>query len=103
MPTAYKEPWITVCTSSFIFCHACRFAYNKGLITFSKNRVNCFVTDGFCNWKKALEKMDEHEKSDRHKESVLKQAVYSSATDVGTQLSVQLIKIRKIINACFLK
>ena len=56
-------------------------------VSFSKNRVNSFVTDGFCYWKKALEKMDEHEKSDRHKESVLKQAAYSSATDVGTQKS----------------
>ena len=39
--------------------------------------------------------MDEHEKSDRHKESVLKQAAYSSVMDVGTQLSVQLGKDQK--------
>ena len=34
--------------------------------------------------------------------SVLKQAAYSSATDVGTQLSVQLSK-DQIINPCSLK
>ena len=39
--------------------------------------------------------MNEHEKSDRHKESVLKQAAYSSATDVGAQLSVELSKEQK--------
>ena len=47
--------------------------------------------------------MDEHEKSDRHKESVLKQAGYSSATDVGMQLSVQLSKDQKNYQSMFLK
>ena len=25
--------------------------------------MNCFVEDGFCNWKNALAKLDEHERS----------------------------------------
>lgn len=37
-------------------------------------------------------KKDEHEKSDRHKESILKQAAYSSTKDVGAELSLQLSK-----------
>ena len=65
--------------------------------------MNSFVTDGFCNWKKALEKMDEHENSDRHKESILKQAAYSSAVDVGTQLSMQLSKDQKNHRSMLLK
>ena len=44
----------------------------KGLITFSKRNVNSFVEEGFCNWKKALEKLEEHDRSERHKEAVLK-------------------------------
>ena len=47
--------------------------------------------------------MDEHEKSDRHKESVLKQAAYSSAMDVGMQLSVQLSKDQKNYQSMLLK
>ena len=48
----YKRyPWITVCTTSYrIFYHSCRFAMQKGLITFSKRNVNSFVEEGFCNW-----------------------------------------------------
>ena len=47
--------------------------------------------------------MNEHEKSDRHKETVLKQAAYSSATDVGAQLSVELSKEQKNHQSMLLK
>ena len=51
----------------------------------------------------ALEKMDEHEKSDLHKESVLKHSAYISETEVGVQLSTQLSTDQKSINLCFLR
>ena len=41
--------------------------------------------------------------SDRHKESILKQAAYSSATDIGAQLSVQLSKEQKSNQSMLLK
>ena len=57
-----KHPWITVCTTSYkVFCHSCCFARKNGLLTFSKRKLTCFLEDGFCNWKKALEKFLEHE------------------------------------------
>lgn len=84
-----KYPWITVCTTNYkIFCHSCRLAQKKGLLTFSKRQVNCFVEDGFSNWKKALVKLDGHERSDMHKEAVEKQAAAHS--NIGAQLSAQL-------------
>ncbi len=52
-----------------------RLSRKKGLLTFSKRQLNCFVEDGFCNWKKALEKFLEHERSDMHKEAILGQAI----------------------------
>ena len=59
-----KYPWISVCTTRYkIFCHACRSAKKEGLLVFSKHRLNCFIEDGFGNWKNALTKLDEHEKS----------------------------------------
>ena len=81
-----KFPWITVCTSSYkIFCHNCRIAKMKGLITSFKSST--FVDNGFSNWKKVLEKFEEHERSDNHREAVAKVAAFLSATDVGAQLS----------------
>ena len=64
----------------------------KGLITFSKHNVNGFVEEGFCNWKKALEKLEEHDRSERHKEAVLKQAAFSSTANVGAQLNAEHLK-----------
>lgn len=91
-----KYPWITVCTTSYkIFCHPCRFARQKGLITFSRRQAHSFVEEGFYNWKKALEKLEEHDKSEMHKEALLKQAAYSSGTDVSAQLSAQHSRAQK--------
>ena len=85
-----KYPWITVCTKKYkIFCHICRLAQHKKLITFSKRQENKFIEEGFCNWKKALQKMEEHDKSEMHKEAVLKYAAYSEGADVCIQLNQQ--------------
>ena len=56
---------------------------------FSKRQLNCFVKDGFCNWKNALAKMDEHERSEMHREAVVKLAATASSTHVGAQLNAQ--------------
>ena len=99
-----KYPWITVCTTKYIiFCHSCRLARQKGLLSFSKRRVNCFVQDGFSNWKKALAKLDEHERSDMHKEAVEKQAACSGMIDIGAQLSAQLQSDKKLHQLMLLK
>ena len=47
--------------------------------------------------------MDDHENSDRHKESVLKQAAYFSAMDEGAQLFVQLSNDQKNHQSMLLK
>ena len=90
------------CTSSYkIFCHSCCFSWNK--VTFSKRHVHNFFTDGFCNFINTLVKMDEHEKGDQHKESVLKHIAYISETDVGVQLSTQLSRDQKSHQSMLLK
>ena len=56
---------------------------------FSKRQLNYFNEDGFSNWKNALAKLDEHEKSEMHREAAVKLAAKASSTHVGAQLNAQ--------------
>ena len=99
-----KHPWISVCTSSYkIYCHVCCSAKNQSLITFSKRYNSTFVEGGFCNWKKALQRFTEHEKSEMHQEAMMKIASKSSTVDVGAQLSRQHDADQRNHRAMFLK
>lgn len=85
-----KHPWISVCTSTYkIFCSTCRSAKELHLLTFSKHQKSAFIEDGFGNWRKALQRFQEHEKSDMHKEATEKVAARSSGRDVLSQLNAQ--------------
>ena len=57
------------------------------MVTFTKHQQSTFVKDGFVNLKKALQRFQEHEKSEMHKEATLKLAAKSSAVDVAAQIS----------------
>ena len=93
-----KYSWITVCTSSYkIFCNPCRQAKDKGLLSYSKRRANCFIEKGFGNWKNALAKF----KSSMHQEAVMKLAVLDSSIDVGAQLSKQVLLDQKFHQSMF--
>ena len=46
-----------------------------------------FINNGFANWKKALQRFLEHEKSDTHREAVEKLAAKDSSVHIGAQLS----------------
>ena len=99
-----KYPWITVCESTYkIYCHVCRQAKHCRLITFSKRQLQSFIDNGFCNWKNALTKLAEHERSDMHKEAVLKLAAKSSAIDVSAQLNKEHAAIQEHHQAMLLK
>ena len=99
-----KHAWISVCTSSYkIFCQVCCRARNQRLITFSKHCNLTFVEDGFSCWKKALQRFMEHEKSDMHREAVMKLAAKSNAVDVSMQLISQHTAEKRNNRAMFLK
>ena len=104
-PNWYKRyRWISVCISSYkIFCHSCRFAKQKGFITFCNRQKNNFVDVGFSNWKNALEKLEEHDKSESHQEALLNVAAHDSAIDVGAQLSTELRKSQNYHQSMLLK
>ena len=85
-----KYPWISVCMSTFrIFCSTCRGAKKFGLVTYSKHHKSAFIEDGFGNWKNALQKFCDHEKSDMHRESVSYLATKNSAQTVLSLLNHQ--------------
>ena len=84
-----KYPWISVCTSRYkVFCSTCRGAKHLGL-TFPKQKTSVFVEEGYCNWSKALQRFQDHEKSEIHKEATEKMAIKSSGINITAQLSVQ--------------
>ena len=53
--------------------------------------------------KKALEKFLEHERSDMHKEAVLKQVAHNSSTNVSAQLSTQCKEAQNLHQRMLLK
>ena len=68
--------WISYCiTLHKAFCFSCRFAASKSLISErnkSSNSYSAFVINGFDNWKKAKQRLHEHEKSQLHLEATMK-------------------------------
>ena len=99
-----KYPWISVCTSSYkVFCHACCYARSHNLITFTKHYNLTFVEEGFSNWKKALQRFVGHEKSELHKEAIIKLAAKSGAVDISVQLSKSHDKETRNNRTMFLK
>ena len=85
-----RYPWISVCTSRYkIFCSTCRGAKHLGLLTFCRRQNSVFLEEGFGNWSKALQRFQQHEKSDVHKEATEKMAARCSETNIASQLSAQ--------------
>ena len=50
---------------------------------------SAFVDEGFPNWRKALQRFGEHEKSEIHKEATVKLSARKSTVNITCQLSVQ--------------
>ena len=53
------------------YCAYCRYSHKRGLLT-DKLGEAAFITAGFNNWKKALERFEHHSQSSIHREGVLK-------------------------------
>ena len=70
----YKDfKWLHVCvTQKKVFCFYCLDCYQKGALNFTKKYDTAFILGGFCNWKKARERFERHEKSESHREAVVK-------------------------------
>ena len=65
--------WLSFCTTcNVVFCYYCRTMTSQGKLTLSKKCDEAFSSRGYDNWKKAIEKFKEHEKSQGHREACMK-------------------------------
>ena len=90
-------------TRNKAFCYACRKANKKGLFNFSKYGDEAFITWGFNNWKKSLEKFRKHEASEAHKEAVMKLSFKKTAQVVDLMISSQLSNLQATRRSGLLK
>jgi hypothetical protein len=72
-----------------LLCYSCARATALSLLTLNTKSQNTFISSGFSNWKKALQKFAEHEKSGCHKHAVAQLLQVASAPPIEAQLSAQ--------------
>lgn len=71
-----SHPWLYICSTSYkAFCFTCRRASFEKLVTFSHCGDPAFTENGFNNWKEAVGKYKQHEKSSFHIESEYKLSI----------------------------
>ena len=74
---------------SGVVCFYCEKAQRLALFELFKNREDTFITTGFRNWKKALQRFQEHAQSRSHQFAVERVAHRRAAQPVDSQLSAQ--------------
>ena len=74
-----------------------------GLLTFDKRIEEAFISIGFCNWKKAKIRFQEHESSHCHKEAQMKLVrLFSKQPDIVATLNTEYQIEQKINRDAFL-
>ena len=97
-PEWYKKyPWLVLCSMRYkAFCFYCRSGEEMGLLKEKySGGGDAFMSNGFDNWKKACECFIQHEKSNIHREAVLKRSLMSQPS-VAAQLSNQVLQQQKV-------
>ena len=74
----------------------------KNLLTFSKSPKAIFIDEGSGNWKDALQRLQEHEKSMTHKEAT-KKIAQSSSTPIVARLNMECADSKTFIGRSCLK
>ncbi|KAI8511315.1 zinc finger, MYM-type [Branchiostoma belcheri] len=97
--------WLTLCLKKRkVFCATCRYATSHKLIRLASHRHSegAFISTGFKNYKKALEKFGTHESSSVHKLAVMKCSNITKPS-IQSQLSSQLAQQQEVHRAGLLK
>ena len=71
-----------------LFCYYCKKGHDEKYLKNQKQQ-DSFITTGFNNWKKGIEKFEKHKSSHCHKESIEKFQASSSHGDVAELLSTK--------------
>jgi Domain of unknown function (DUF4371) len=98
-----KYPWLIYDETNYkAFCSTCQNANQKRLLDSSKSVKQSFISDGFNNWKHAIERFNGHEKSDCHRTAVSKLASLAKGVNVCSGLSMakrdDMIKARTALH-----
>jgi len=93
-------PMVALLSSSTKCCVLCAMSTSMSLTELSTKSQQTFITTGFVDWKKAIEKFDDHEKSAHHKHAVLQ---HTSALPVNAQLSMQKVRDQAIARTALVK
>lgn len=64
------------------FCKLC-----KSMSSNSNNNVSVFISEGFNNWKKSVERFNMHERSELHKTNIVKNSFIKTNANVYAQIS----------------
>ncbi|XP_038063046.1 nascent polypeptide-associated complex subunit alpha, muscle-specific form-like, partial [Patiria miniata] len=97
-------PWLHVDPNvEGILCHTCAVAAKQDLLKMAKYKEQTFISVGFKNWKKAIEKFQSHQKSDAHKTSNSNLINCNKTCGINTQLSKQLRQEQAVAQKALLK
>jgi len=81
-------PWLIYDDpSSRAFCKICQQAKERRLVDNVKVVKTTFITDGYNDWKHALERFKGHEQSDCHRSAVMKLCYMASGQNIASGLS----------------
>lgn len=78
-----------------VLCHTCVTADEQRKLGNAKNAEKAFLINGFSNWKKALEKFRDHQKSQCHKLAVQSVELPQQCGDIGERLDTALAAEKK--------
>ena len=88
-PGWYKlYPWLHYdVKTDVVLCEVCVSQGKKGNLTLSTKKEDAFISTGFSNWKKALEKFRKHQQSSCHWESVSMSSIRETNENLVDMLS----------------
>lgn len=79
-----------------VVCFSCAKAHSGGLLDLAKCAETTFISTGFTNWKRALDKFKLHEKSITHRHSVSQLSQLRLQGSINGQLSKQILDAQQV-------
>ena len=86
-----------------VLCHVCALAQKNKHLNLATKTDKAFLSKGFCNWKKAVEKFQNHAKSSTHKLAVSNELHIAKSKSVLDQVNVQHTDSQKDAQKALLK
>ena len=100
----YRWPWLHYMENGDkVFCYICTKAYNERKFSTSSIELT-YITNGYTNWKDAINSCNQHERFKCHADSILKiVTVLRTMKDVGEGMSSQHAEEKSERHQMFMK